>query len=219
MIVQFTLMIVIVLMLAPVAIPADGQGGSASRWGITTKKNMEDIRKTTPDESGSERETQTPSTVVRPSVGSPATSALDKADTPPMAPEGNAPAPAGDAAKAKPPKKSAAAPDPKKITPQIIHWSGEQQKNRCNGYLEELRSLFLQTRHYSIQGASCETEKSAAAFLKSMATCQQDCPQGLLEYSGYTDRIIRNIRYLKKLGNDRCSGFLTPNPPMTTQTP
>ena len=219
MIVQFTLVIVLIFMLAPVAIPADGQSGSASRWGITTKKNMEDIRKTAPDESGPEQEAKAPSTADRTSVGSPAASELDKADTTTKAPDGNAPAPAGDAMKAKPPKKSATAPAPKKVTPKVIQWSGEQQKSRCNGYLKELRSLFLQTRHYSIQGASCETAESAAAFLKSMATCQQNCPQGLLEYSGYTDRIIRNIRYLEKLGNDRCSGFLTPTPPMTTQTP
>jgi hypothetical protein len=98
---------------------------------------------------------------------------------------------------------------------RTIDWSSEGQKKTCAGYLEKLRSLFLKTRHYSIQGASCDTAESAAAFLDAMETCQRNCPRGLLEHSGYTERIIRNIRYLEKLGNDRCSGTLTPNPQVT----
>lgn len=102
--------------------------------------------------------------------------------------------------------------------PQAIDWSSEGQKKTCDGYLKDLRSLFLKTRHYSIQGASCDTAESAAAFLDSMEKCQRNCPEGLLEHSGYTERIIRNIRYLEKLGNDRCSGSLAPKP-QVTQTP
>ena len=51
---------------------------------------------------------------------------------------------------------------------------------------------------------------SAAAFLESIQMVQQNCPEDLLEHSGYTDRIIRNIRYLEKLGNDGCDQSLAP---------
>lgn len=211
---RITFVAMLLFILFPAAIPADDGNQSASRWGITTKKNLEDVRKTAPDGTGSERDPMARPTEGQPSVDSPATSALEEAGTT-MVPDKKAAADTGDAVNAGHSKKSATLPAPKKITPQVIHWSSEQQKNRCNGYLKELRSLFLKTRHYSIQGASCNTAVSAAAFLKSMNTCQQNCPEGLLQYSGYTDRIIRNIRYLEKLGNDRCSGFLTPNPPMS----
>lgn len=205
---------VIALTLSPLATPADQQESPGARWGITTKKNLEEVQKTAPEGTEAAREITTQATDAHPSTDSVATSANDQADTT-IAPQSDAPAKAGITTKAEPPAKTDTAATKKSFTPQVIHWSGEQQKQRCEAYLNDLRSLFLKTRHYSIQGASCDTAVSAAAFLKSMKTCQQNCPQGLLGYSGYTDRIIRNIRYLEKLGNDRCSGSLTPPAPIS----
>ncbi len=216
----------ILLFLFPVAAPADEQEPSASRWGITTKKDLEAPRKTAPDNTESTPDKQILDTEARPSIAKPATSPLESANTG-MIPAGNAPANADGAIKIEPtktkaPEKNVSANKvpstdaaKKEIIPQAINWSSEKQKERCNEYLEDLRSLFLITRHFSIQGASRDTAVSATAFLKSMDTCEQNCPQGLLEHSGYNKRIIRNIRYLEKLGNDRCSGTLTPVAPMT----
>ena len=174
--VRFVHAVLLVWILCPVTIPADEQGPSNSREGITTQQNLQDSRKAGPVDS------QSP---------------LKKAS-------------AG--------KKASVATIQNDNRSQAINWSGEEQKKRCNGYLEDLRALFLKTRHYAIQGASCDTAANAAAFLKSMETCKQNCPQGLLEHNGYTERIIRNIEHLGKLGNDRCNGSPTPVP-QETQTP
>lgn len=85
-----------------------------------------------------------------------------------------------------------------------IKWANENQKTTCEKYLEQLKVQFLKTRHYSIQGVPCDTADHAKQFLALADTCKKDCPQGLLEQSGYTNRIIRNINWLEKLGNDRC---------------
>ena len=216
----------LIWIFSPVAIPAESREASAPRWGIALKNNPEDSRKAASDESGTAPDTMTRVIEAHPTVGPPATSPSDSAN-PVTVPASKAPDHADDAATIEPAQgqspvensppgrnPSTAAVKKNRVLPAII-WSDEKQKNRCNGYLAELRSLFLETRHFSIQGASCDTAVSAAAFLKSMEACERECPEGLLEHSGYSRRIIRNIRYLKKLGNDRCSGSLTPNPPMT----
>lgn len=233
---RFLLMAFTIYILYPVAIFADEPDNehrpAATRWGITTKKNLQSPPQTASDDTGSISHTKTEKTAAPTPTGEPAasvpetskvptdsvreapanTSALDnispaekKASTKNQAPNSGAPSPA------KPSTTEAG----KKTAPQPISWSSEEQKKRCNGHLKDLRSLFLKTRHYSIQGASCDTAESATAFLRTMETCKQDCPQGLLEQSGYTGRIIRNIKYLEKLGNDRCSGSLKPVPPVT----
>lgn len=206
------IVVLLVLILSPVAIPADEREPSSSRWGITTKKNLEQPRITEEIEetkSGPE-ETQ---------AIAPALPTDQAAPSPSVNTDGNVkidptqqPSPDKQTSTDKSHTKAATRKGNKS---KAIDWSSEGQKKACDGYLKDLRSLFLKTRHYSIQGASCETAESAAAFLDSMGKCQRNCPEGLLEHSGYTERIIRNIRYLEKLGNDRCSGSLTPKPQVT----
>lgn len=112
--------------------------------------------------------------------------------------------------------KSAAAPSGQRNTSLPgINWSSRSQKQRCEKYLVEIRMLFIKTRHYSNQRASCDLAANAAAFLQSVAVCQQNCPPGFLERSGYNQRILRNIRYLEQLSKERCSSSITPVPPVT----
>ena len=87
---------------------------------------------------------------------------------------------------------------------QPPRWTDQALKEKCHSYLEQMRALFLKTRHYSIQGASCETAEHATAFLEISQSCEGECPEGLIEGKGYSDRILRNIRYLEKLGIERC---------------
>ncbi len=205
----------LILIFSPAVVPADEPESSSSRWGITTKKNLEQPRdKEVIGETESAPE------------GSPVIAPTPPTDQAASSPSVNA----DEAVKIDPtqhpspdkqtstPKNETTAATRKGATPQAINWSSEGQKKACDGYLKDLRSLFLKTRHFSIQGASCETAESAAAFLDSIKKCQRNCPEGLLEHSGYSKRIIRNIRYLEKLGNDRCSGSFTPKP-QVTQTP
>jgi hypothetical protein len=86
-----------------------------------------------------------------------------------------------------------------------IAWASEQQKTVCEAYFKDLRENFLNARHFSIQGVPCKTAEHASAFLLLSEKCRKDCPQGLLEQKGYTDRIVRNITFLEKLGTDRCN--------------
>lgn len=231
--IRFVYAALLVWILSPVAIPADEQEPSASRWGITTKKNLEDTRNTTPGKTGSAPYPKPQDREKHPSIEQSASSPSDNTGTE-AAPVSEALSENAMEIKPQPNTSSTGSQSPemkastgekrsgdaaiKHNPPRGMNWSSEGQKRVCNGYLDDLRSLFLNTRHFSIQGASCETAKSAAAFLDSMEKCQRNCPDGLLEHSGYTERIIRNIRYLEKLGNDRCSGSLTP-PPQVTQTP
>ncbi len=93
-------------------------------------------------------------------------------------------------------------PPPNKKT---INWIDDNQKQKCSAYLAELRHQFLQARHYSIQGESCGTGEYSRNFLKTVEKCKRDCPKNFLAQNGYTNRIIRNLRWLEKLGEDRCT--------------
>ena len=206
------IVVLLAFIFSPMVIQADEPEPTSPRWGITTKKNLEKPRDTMLEESESAPATETqvitPTPSTDPSAASPSVNANGAMKIEPtQKPSPDKPASTN--------KKPTTAATRKKITPQAIDWSSEGQKKACGGYLEDLRSLFLKTRHYSIQGASCDTETSAAAFLDVMGKCQQNCPEGLLAQSGYSERIIRNIKYLEKLGNDRCSGTLTPAPQVT----
>ena len=205
----------LVWIFSPVFISADEREPSSSRWGIATKKNLENTHDTVLEKTRSAPDTGTQVITPTPSPGQTALNPAVNADGAMKNEPTQTPSPDKQASTKIKPATTATRKD---ITPQAIDWSSEGQKKVCDGYLEDLRSLFLNTRHFSIQGASCDTAESAAAFLDSMEKCQRDCPEGLLEHSGYTERIIRNIKYLEKLGNDRCSGFLTPAP-QATQTP
>ncbi len=86
----------------------------------------------------------------------------------------------------------------------FIKWKNEAQKTRCNGYLASLKETFLKARYYSIQGVPCRTAENAQSFMTLIEHCKRDCPDGLLEKQGYTSRIVRNLRWLNKLGTERC---------------
>jgi cytoskeletal protein RodZ len=89
--------------------------------------------------------------------------------------------------------------------PKSDQKSAKPKKEKiCTNYLDQLQDQFLKTRHYSIQGVPCQTAENAEAFLQLAEKCNSECPEGLLEKSGYTSRIMRNIQFLEKLGNDRC---------------
>lgn len=88
--------------------------------------------------------------------------------------------------------------------PSAMKWINEEQKTKCENYLAEIKEKFLRTRYYSIQGDPCNTANHAEDFLSLIDQCKQDCPQGFLEESGYTDGIIRNLKLLRKSGIDRC---------------
>ena len=96
-----------------------------------------------------------------------------------------------------------------------IKWDNENQKKVCENYLQQLQDQFLKARHYSIQGVPCNTADHAEAFMQIADKCEKECPKGLLEQSGYTSRIIRNISWLEKLGNDRCGD----TQPVTNNSP
>lgn len=108
--------------------------------------------------------------------------------------------------------------DKSKSTSGKINWANDRQQKACEAYLTQLQGLFLKTRHYSIQGASCDTAENATAFLQTWKKCSRECPKAFLDQSGYNARIIRNITYLEKLGKDRCDEAPGPvAPPLTTQ--
>jgi hypothetical protein len=100
-----------------------------------------------------------------------------------------------------------------------LHWESLQQKETCEKYLSQMREHFLKTRHYSIQGASCATAESAAAFEAISEKCVQQCPAEMLAQGGYTNRILRNIDYLERLGKERCGPAAPPTTPVQHENP
>ena len=193
----------------------DAVASESSRWGITTNKKLEKDQNTPIDNSGLET-MPTPEESRGNQQPAPAT----KKNTPPMNPaqtehpaSGEPKAAIGDSNKPSStshknvPGRNKATPDAKGARPttKAMIWASEQQKTTCQTYTKDLRELFVKTRHFSIQGAPCKTRDFAAAFRHVKEKCIKDCPEGFLRQSGYTDRIFRNITYLEKLGNDRCS--------------
>lgn len=90
--------------------------------------------------------------------------------------------------------------------PSSLPWKNENQKARCEAYLGQMRENFLKARYHSIQGDSCNTAGYSRAFLSLVEICKRECPEGFLEKSGYTTRIIRNLNSLEELGTKRCVG-------------
>jgi hypothetical protein len=90
--------------------------------------------------------------------------------------------------------------------PSSLPWKNENQKARCEAYLGQMRENFLKARYHSIQGDSCNTAGYSRAFLSLVEICKRECPEGFLERSGYTTRIIRNLNSLEELGTKRCVG-------------
>ena len=185
------------------------------RWGIVTKSPVEekgtDTQETeksavTPDLPSAEADTPPPvpadrkpdSQITTPGATGAKESAVQKApDNQSMKPE-----PPDNKPPASKPQDSATKPGPPEQ--KKIKWDNENQKKVCENYLQHLQEQFLKTRHYSIQGVPCNTADHAEAFMQIADKCEKECPKGLLEQSGYTKRIMRNINWLGKLGNDQC---------------
>jgi hypothetical protein len=215
-----------------IAARADQEPDGSPRWGIVTKKPVAgeetppadarqpnvDTESAEPDTS-SENSESTHQGPAIPTKGHPDTDNDNRKSeataegverepsqvTPPAKKTGAAPS----SNKTKSKNQNPSAPSKTPIqTPTAIKWDSEAQKATCDGYLKQLQDLFLRTRHYSIQGVPCETADHADAFLQVANKCEKECPKGLLEKSGYTSRIMRNINWLNKLGNDKCSDNL-----------
>ena len=68
----------------------------------------------------------------------------------------------------------------------MFHWKNKSQKDQCNAYLVSLKESFLKARYYSIQGVPCGTAENSRVFMKLIAECKRDCPDGFLKRNGYT---------------------------------
>lgn len=213
----YLLMWFYVVSLMPVLQP-HAMASDTTRWGVTTNKKLEKHPNTAIDQTGMEAEKdqqnqknltspdgaseKQPEAVVN-STGKAMKSNQSK--YPPSiksVPQADA-SPSSDETKLEGKNMTPTAKDNKPSTKTMV-WVDDHQKMTCQKYLTDLRKWFLKTRHYSIQGASCQTKEFAAAFLQTKDKCIKDCPQGFLSKNGYTDRIVRNITYLEKLGKDRC---------------
>lgn len=100
------------------------------------------------------------------------------------------------------------APEPKAVR---IEWRDESQKNLCEANLKQLRDNFLKARYASVHGDSCLTADHAHQFIFLTEKCERECPDQYLEQNGYTQRIIRNLRWLEKLGSEQCLGTGKPS--------
>lgn len=103
-------------------------------------------------------------------------------------------------------------PESKKARPaplKPVKWISDVQKKQCGEYLEKLSGAFLKARYYSIQGDSCACAENADQFLSIYEKSRLACPDNFLENEGYSDRITRNMGWLKALGEKRCLGSST----------
>jgi len=94
----------------------------------------------------------------------------------------------------------------KPCEPISVEWETDAQKSRCTSYLEQLKKSFLDARYGSVQGDSCNTARHADKFLSLVDACQGECPERFMEASGFSGRIIDNLRVLRQLGTRRCLG-------------
>lgn len=199
----------------------DAMASDTKRWGVTTNKKLDKNPSTSIDHTGLEADQDQPN---RKDATSPDGKSENQPDTVVKGtgkgikpnqpnPPSNNPAPQADVLKkpSLPSHKTKMGEKSTKPTTKdapsstkAMLWDDEHQKMKCKEYITDLRKWFLKTRHYSIQGAACQTKEYAAAFLHAKDKCTRDCPQGFLSQNGYTDRIVRNITYLEKLGKDRC---------------
>lgn len=215
------LALIIVVVVWQACLPTgETEASEALRWGITLKKGLEERKANDPQsaqKSGS-------NAAVDP--GPQSQSQPAEFDGVPE-PDRQAPAEKKAAEKTAPPADGKSLPssgavvkpaavEVKSVSPPApelrkIAWDSDQQKTTCAEYLKEMREHFLQGRHFSIQGVPCDTAAHASVFLQVSEKCRRDCPEGVLEYYGYTDRILRNLSFLQKLGNDRCTESAGPN--------
>ena len=201
---SFIIISTIIYMWPVIEVAADQASGEPKRWGIVTDKPLNNDDTSTDEQSQNRMnpsttapDTQTQTKPQDEEVKSASKQNQKNVDSDQLKSSG-----------VKPPETSPGSTTSKTKkqvqTPKAIKWDSEVQKETCTAYMKQLQDLFLKTRHYSIQGVPCQTAENAEAFLQLSDKCNSECPAGLIERSGYTSRIMRNIQFLKKLGNDRC---------------
>ena len=195
---------ILIYMSPVIEVTADQKSGEPKRWGIVTNKPVEDDNKSTDEQSQSQINSSTTAPETQPQTKSQDEEIKTGSKQNPKNVDDDQLKSSG----VKPPKTNSGSTSPttkKHVqTPKAIKWNSEVQKETCTAYMKQLQDLFLKTRHYSIQGVPCQTAENAEAFLQLADKCNSECPEGLIEKSGYTSRIMRNIQFLEKLGNDRC---------------
>lgn len=85
-----------------------------------------------------------------------------------------------------------------------VNWKDEDQKKSCERKAREIREHFLRARDFSIQGDSCSSEEEARSFGEKLQELKKLCPSGFAEQSGFTPKVVKNVRTLESLGKKRC---------------
>ena len=93
-----------------------------------------------------------------------------------------------------------------KRTPAPVKWKDEAQRLQCETLLKKLQKSLVKARTYSIRGDTCATARHADGFLDLEKRLRNECPEGFLEGSGYSEKIITNIKVLSELGKKACLG-------------
>jgi len=83
-------------------------------------------------------------------------------------------------------------------------WKDEEHKRRCEMFVSALRINLSKARDLSIQGDSCGSAEHAQLFQEDLAEAEKACPAGFLTRSGFSDRVVRNVKTLYVLGKKRC---------------
>ena len=186
-------------------LPAISEDQSTStenrRWGITTKELLEEEEK----EEGDTRKESQNTLKKNQDEGLPDDKKIRTGEKPKTESVKSKTDPAPGRADTTTPKSAPTTPKDQKQQIERIKWENEKQKTKCEAYLGPLKENFLKARHYSIQGQACGTAEYSQNFLKIVEKCKQDCPENFLAYKGYTKRIVRNLRWLEKLGAERCT--------------
>ena len=78
-----------------------------------------------------------------------------------------------------------------------IDWNDEDQKARCEVYLEGVRASFYKARLYCMQNDACQCIRHADKFLEPVEKCKDECPEDYLEKNGYSQRLQKNVFWLK----------------------
>jgi hypothetical protein len=91
-----------------------------------------------------------------------------------------------------------------KAKAQEIQWSSPEQKKRCEGYLPAIRSSAAKARDASIEADPCGCASHAKEFQAGTDRAKADCPPGFLEAEGIGPRMVKNLKTLRTLGEERC---------------
>ena len=207
-------------MIYPISIPADEQLPPASPSGSISQANPDTSQKAEPTKKEQAPDVQ-PKPKKNPSsdaqddgnktIGNQSVPSAKSADSEATSPvDGTKPQPSPTPTvqdrrwiiRTPPPESKKARPAPVKP----VKWISDTQKKQCDGYLEKLSGAFLKARYYSIQGDSCACAENADQFLNIYENSRIACPDNFLENEGYSDRITRNMGWLKALGEKRCLG-------------